>query len=111
MGQKALGVIKQEIVKSKYFSISVNSSSDITRTDQLTINIRHVNMTNYESVECFLAFINISSHTGQNPANTLLQYLSKQKIGFNCCLDTGQTYDDVSNMSRKYIGMQPILKN
>ena len=80
-----LGVIKQEIVKSKYFSISVDSLSDITCTDQLTIIIRHVNMTNHDPVQCFLAFINISSHTGQNPGDTLRQYLSKQKIGFNCC--------------------------
>ena len=31
MGQKVLGVIKQEIVKSRYFSISVDSTPDITR--------------------------------------------------------------------------------
>jgi len=64
---------KQEIVKSRYFSISVHSTADTTRTDQLTIIIRHVSMTKYEPVERFLTFINISSHTGQNLADTLLQ--------------------------------------
>ena len=73
MGQKALGVIKQEIVKSRYFSISVDSTPDITRTDYLTIIICHVNMTNCEPVERFLTFTNISSHTGQNLVDTLLQ--------------------------------------
>ena len=97
-----LGVIKQEIVKSRYFSISVDSTPDITRTDQLTIIIRHVNLTKYEPVERFLTFFNISSPTDQNLADTLLQYLSKQKIDFNYCC--GQTYG-------KYIGMQQILKN
>ena len=85
-----LGVIKQEIVKSRYFSISLDSTPDIVRTDQLTIVIRHVYMTNYEPVEHFLTFINISNFTGQNLADTLLQYLSKQKIDFNYC--RGQTY-------------------
>jgi len=33
MGQKVLDVIKQVIVKSNCFSISVNSAPDITRTD------------------------------------------------------------------------------
>ena len=64
MGQKVLGIIKQEIVKSRYFSISVDSTPDITCTDQLTIIICHVNMTNNEPEELFLTFINISSHTG-----------------------------------------------
>ena len=53
MGQKVLGVIRQEIVKSRYFFISVDSTSDITRTDQHTIIIRHVNTANYEPVERF----------------------------------------------------------
>ena len=72
MGQKVIGVIKQEIVKSRYFSTSVDSTPDITRTNQLTNIIRHVNMTNYEPERHFFTFINISSHTGQSLANNLL---------------------------------------
>ena len=94
MAQKALGVIKQEIVKSRYFSISVDSTPDITRTDQFTIIIRHVNMTNYEPVKRFLMFISISIHTGQDLADTLLQCLSKQKIDFN--YRRRQTYNNAS---------------
>ena len=104
-----LGVFKQEFVKSRYFSISMDSTPDITRTDQLTIIICRVNMTNYEPVERFLPFINIPGHTGQNLADTLLQYLSKQKIDFNSC--PGQTYGNASNMSGECIGMQQILRN
>ncbi|XP_076044835.1 uncharacterized protein LOC143027430 [Oratosquilla oratoria] len=87
----------------------LDSTPDITHTDQLTIIIRHVNITNYEPVERFLTFIPISSHTGQNLADTLLQYLPEQNIDFTHC--RGQTYDNASNMSGKYIGMQQILKN
>ena len=107
MGQKVLGVITQKIAKSRYFSISVDSALDITRTDQLTIIICHVNMTNYEPVECFLTFINISTHTGQNLASVLV----KAEVDFNHC--RGQTYDNASNtgMYGQYIDMQQILKN
>ena len=52
MAQKVLSVIKQKIVKSKYsyFSISVDSTRDITRTDYFTIIIRHVDMRSCEPV-------------------------------------------------------------
>ena len=73
MGQKVLGVIKQEIVKSRYFFILVEFKPNITCTDQLTLLIRYVNMTNNEPEERFLTCINISSHTDQNLADTLLQ--------------------------------------
>jgi len=49
----------------------------ITQTNQLTIIIRQVITTNYEPVERFFTFIKITSHTGQNLADTLLQYLTE----------------------------------
>ena len=91
-----LGVIKQEIVKSRYFSISADSTPDIICTDQLTIIICQVNMTNYEPVERFLTFINFLQPHWQNLADTQLQYLSKQKIDFTSY--PAQTYDNASNI-------------
>ena len=109
MGKKVLDFIKNEIAMSRYFSVSVDSTPDITHTDQLTIIIRYVNMLDHQPVERFLTFINIFSHTGQSLANTLLQYLLAQEIDFENC--RGQTYDNASNMSGIYSGMQRILKN
>ena len=60
-------------------------------------------------LEVFLTFLEILSHTGQNLSDTLLQYLSQPDIDFTHC--RGQTYDNASNMSSKYKGMQKILKN
>ena len=65
-------------------------------------------MTTYEPVERFWTFVQISSHTGQNLADCL-QYLSEHNIHFAHC--RGQTYDNASNMSGRYNGMQQILKN
>jgi len=109
MGKQVLGRIKDEISKSRYFSVSVDSTPDIAHTDQLTIILRYVNMTDHKPVERFLTFISISSHTGQNLADTLLQYLKDHDIDFDNC--RGQMYDNASNMSGKYNGMQQILKN
>ncbi|XP_065667570.1 uncharacterized protein LOC136087881 [Hydra vulgaris] len=97
MGEQVMGFIKDEISKSRYFSVSVDSTPDITHCDQLTIILRYINMVDYQPVERFLTFINISSHTGQNLADILLQYLSDQDIDYKNC--RGQTYDNASNMS------------
>ncbi|XP_065674198.1 zinc finger MYM-type protein 1-like [Hydra vulgaris] len=109
MGEQVMGFIKDEISKSRYFLVSVDSTLGITHCDQLTIILCYINMVDYQPVERFLTFINISSQTGQNLADTLAQYFSDQDIDYKNC--RGQTYDNASNMSGKYIGMQQILKN
>ena len=50
MGKHVIDHIKDEIAKSRYFSVSVDSTPDISHTDQLTIIIRYVNMLDHESV-------------------------------------------------------------
>jgi len=42
MGQKVLKIIVAEIQESKYFSISVDSTPDVTHVDQLTFTFRYV---------------------------------------------------------------------
>ena len=56
----------------------------------------------------FLTFIHIRSHTGEDLAKYLLQYLEQNGINIQNCRD--QSYDNASNMSGKYIGMQAQLK-
>ncbi|XP_065650283.1 zinc finger MYM-type protein 1-like [Hydra vulgaris] len=97
MGEQVMGFIKDEISKSRYFSVSVDSTPAITHCDQLTIILRYIIMVNYQLVERFLTFINISSHTRQNLADKLLQYLSDQDIDYKNC--RGQRYDNASNIS------------
>ena len=70
VGKHIIGLIKDEITMSQYFSVSVDSTPDITHTDHLTTCLRYVYMMNHQPVERFLTFINISSHTEQNLANT-----------------------------------------
>ena len=56
----------------------------------------------------FLTFIHIRSHTGEDLAKYLLQYLEQNGINIQNC--QGQIYDNASNMSGKHIGMQAQLK-
>ena len=63
MAGKVMKTITSEIQAAKYFSFSVDSTSDISPTDQLTFTVRYI-QSNGEPVERFLKFVPISSHTG-----------------------------------------------
>ena len=63
---------------------------------QLTVITRYVNTT-CEPLVRFLTFIQIFSHTCQNLADTLLQYLSELNIDFDFAHCRGQAYDNASN--------------
>lgn len=108
MAAEVRKVIVKEIVNSKYFSVSVDSTPDLTHVDQLTVIVRYVNG-RFEAVERFLTFLQIDrSHTGQNLADCLLDYLASESIDIMNC--RGQSYDNASNMSGRYSGMQARLK-
>lgn len=147
MHNRVLKTIVEELSGAKYFSVTVDSTPDVSHLDQLTIVVRQEN--NYfetyvcinESMWCvhvlymyvlmyvvaktflkfiyrycmpsgpierFLTFIHIRSHTGEDLAKYLLQYLEQNGINIQNC--RGQSYDNASNMSGKYIGMQAQLK-
>lgn len=91
---------------AKYFSLSVDSTPDLTHVDQLTVIIRYV--LNGVPVERFLTFLQMSSHKSEYIATSVLEYLKSQGIDFMDC--RGQSYDNASNMAGEYSGMQARLK-
>ena len=104
MGNQVLAVIVKELQQSKYFSISIDSTPNISHIDQLTLVVRYVRMSNGEVVERFLTFILIESYTGEALATTVLKFLNE------CDIDKknlrGQSYDNAANMSGCYNGLQ-----
>ena len=98
--------IVAEVQESKYFAISVDSTPDITHTDQLSFMIRYVLPPG--PVERILAFVPISSHTGEYIADTILNFFEEKCIDIQDC--RGQSYDNASNMSMKYKGVQQRIK-
>lgn len=107
MGNKVSSNIISEIKSAKYFSIIVDSTTDISHTDQLTFVIRYVCQDN-EPVERFLQFIPIHSHSSQHLEETVTNYI--QSIGLNILDCRGQSYDNASNMAGKYNGLQARIK-
>ena len=62
MAKSVVKIIVKEVQESRYFSISVDSTPDITHTDQLCITLRYVLPSG--PVERFVTFVPIKSHTG-----------------------------------------------
>ena len=89
-----------------YYSVSVDSTPDITNVDHLTIIFRYV--LSDRPVERFVKFIPARGHTGHQLADFLFEFIDDNGISLK---DLGrQSYDNPSNMSGKYKGMQAIIK-
>ena len=61
MANNEIKTIVKEVQESRYFSITGDSTLDITHTDQLCITLRYVLPTG--PVETFMTFVPIKSHT------------------------------------------------
>ena len=108
MSKKVMSPIVAEIISAQYFSVSVDSTRDVTHADQLTIIVRYASSTDYTPVERFLTFVEIISHTGANLAKILLDFLTKYGVNIVHC--RRQSYDNASNMTGKYTEMQAKIK-
>lgn len=75
MSDKVHSAIVDEISTAGYFSLSVDSTSDLSHIDQLSTVLRYVSPTDGKPVERFITFLNLNSHTGEETANLILHYL------------------------------------
>lgn len=99
-------IIHREIIDAEYYSISVDSTPDISHVDQLTFCIRYVK--SGAIVERFLDFIPIHGHTSEYLADTVLNYLKDNDIDIMKC--RGQSYDNANNMAGQYNGLQSCIR-
>ncbi|KAL5477853.1 hypothetical protein EMCRGX_G024703 [Ephydatia muelleri] len=74
MAEEIKQVIINEITSAKYYSLSIDSTPDISHTDQLTFTVRYVHEDGMPT-ERFLKFEEIHSHTGLNLFNTIIEAL------------------------------------
>uniref|UniRef100_A0A2S2Q4N5 Zinc finger MYM-type protein 1 n=1 Tax=Sipha flava TaxID=143950 RepID=A0A2S2Q4N5_9HEMI len=107
MASKVLNHIVTEIKKVKYFGLIVDSTPDIAHVDQLSYILRYVTEEG-EVLERFIKFQNIYSHTAESLTTHIVSLLKELNISINNCI--GQSYDNASNMSGKYSGLQARIK-
>ncbi|XP_065645337.1 zinc finger MYM-type protein 1-like [Hydra vulgaris] len=107
MGNKVLSEIISELKKAKYYSISVDSTPDLSHVDQLTFTVRYVK--DLAPVERFLQFVPIHGHGAEHLETVVLNFLQENEISISDC--RGQSYDNASNMAGQYSGLQKRIKD
>lgn len=107
MKQHLTKQILLELKNAKYYSIIVDSTSDVSHTDQLCFVVRYC-LDNGTPVERFLLFIENVSHKSKELTETVLDILSSNDIPISNC--RGQSYDNARNMSGQYSGLQSRIK-
>jgi len=80
MGQMVQDTILKE---AKYFSVSIDSTPDVSRLHQLTIVIWYV--LSSSPVERFLTFMPMMRHTAEQMASILLNFLKKKGLDIGNC--------------------------
>lgn len=108
MANKVISEIVNEAKEARYFSISVDSTPDVSHTDQLSFIIRYVGQ-NGNPVERFLCFIDNVGHKSEQMAKAVLDTLEKYDLNLQHI--RGQSYDNANNMSGVYAGLQAKIKN
>ena len=105
-----------DIKDAPFFSIVLDTTPDITRTDQLSFVFRYVKIIYNEDKkpvdlqvrESFIEFQSVSDHTARGLEEMVKSFLEKNKIDFNKC--RGQVYNGASVMSGAYNGLQARLQ-
>ncbi|XP_065642178.1 zinc finger MYM-type protein 1-like [Hydra vulgaris] len=107
MADNVIQQMVKEIKEAKYFSISIDSTPDISHVDQLSFIFRYVQK-NGCPVERFLGFLPNSGHKSEELADAVFLVLESHRLDINNC--RGQSYDNASNMSGRYTGLQARIK-
>ncbi|XP_050504948.1 zinc finger MYM-type protein 1-like [Diabrotica virgifera virgifera] len=107
LSNRVIDEIVRQIKANKYYSIRVDSTPDITHHDQLTVILKYCDNKG-NPVERFVGFYKNTGHSSQQLEETVIGMLESLKLDIKNC--RGQSYDNASNMSGKYSGLQERIK-
>lgn len=104
--------IQNSVRNARLFSISIDSTFDVSRKEQISFVIRYINENEYQCKveERLLALKESSSTQGYDLANLFYEVCAKHQIDWKKYL-VGQSYDGASNMRGQYNGLQAIIRN
>ncbi|XP_034082159.1 zinc finger MYM-type protein 1-like [Gymnodraco acuticeps] len=105
---KMLDTMVTEIKQSKYYSIILDCTPDVSHQEQMSVIIRTVIMDEAPTIkEHFLGFLVASETTGLGLSSLILNRLKELNIPFDDC--RGQSYDNGANMKGRNRGVQARL--
>ena len=107
MNEKVVNRIVSDLNEAKYFSISIDSTTDAAHNDQLVLTVRYVYKG--EPIERFLGMMSNKGHKAEQMFNAVQEFLDSHNINIKNC--RGQSHDNASVMSGTYGGFQKLLRN
>ncbi|XP_045033909.1 zinc finger MYM-type protein 1-like [Daphnia magna] len=107
LAKKVEAYIVEELKEAKYYSVIVDSTPNGSHTDQLCFVLRYV-LPDGAPVERFLGFLPMYGHTALQMLDMVTDKLNRHEIPIENL--RGQSYDNASNMTGIYIGLQTRIK-
>jgi hypothetical protein len=102
--------ILEEVRNSKYVTIVVDATPDLSHKEQTCLIIRYLKIidnSKFSIKERFICFYSFTKNVGQEIALRILELIENFEVDFNLCI--GQAYDNGANMAGQYEGVQAIL--
>ena len=111
LGNAVRSSLVSKINRAPFWSIILDTTSDITRVDQLSVIIRWVDISEekFELTESFLGFVEVTAADAQGLVDTTKQYL--KQFGLDFTRIRGQGYDGANVMSGVRGGVQKLIKD
>ena len=106
LAQEVTAKIIEELKEHIFFSISLDSTPDMSHVDQLTMIVRYVLSSG--PVERFVKFLTMEGHSADQMYQSLRSFFDEH--GIDSKYLRGQSYDNASNMSGRYNGLQAKVK-
>lgn len=100
--------INKGISEASFFSISIDSTFDASRTEQISFIARYVNSTG-DIFERLLALKSSAITTGEVLFNIFKSVMEENNLQWKTAL-VGQSYDGAGNMSGEHKGLQSRIK-
>ncbi|GFR22168.1 zinc finger MYM-type protein 1 [Trichonephila clavata] len=104
MGKRVLKEILKEIKLARYFSLIVDSTPVASHTNQMAVALRYVSVRKACANERLARVLPSVSHKARGMEEAALNLLEELKLDLKNC--RGQSYDNASNMSEVYSGLQ-----
>ncbi|KAB0802613.1 hypothetical protein PPYR_04799 [Photinus pyralis] len=111
LGKKVRDTILEKIKLAKYYSIILDCTPDVSKTEQMSLVIRIVSNKNgeYKPKEYFINFLPVESTSGAGLTEVLLNELNR--LGLAVGNIRGQGYDNGANMKGVHSGVQRRILN
>lgn len=107
MARKVENKIISDLNRVKYFSFSIDSTTDWAHKDQLVLTVRYIY--NGEPIERYLTMMSNMGHKAEDMFFAVTEYLRAHNIALENC--RGQSHDNASVMSGIYNGFQKLIRD